>query len=550
MSRCRLILLCLAPVLALVTGCDTAHFRKSADKDVYRILDDKQKKAAVDAMDLDIDAKKPDPMTGLPQRRQPLSGAEGTPGMADEPKVLTLQKAIEVAINNSREFQSRKEDVYLAALSLTMERHRWTPTFNGMLSGTMQRSGDDQQYVGDGQFGVSQMIATGATATFSISTSFLRYMTGDANQSITSTLSAQIVQPLWRGAGQRIAQENLRQSERDVIYSVRTFAQYNRSFVVQIASSYYNLLLARAVVTNEWQGYQRLSRERAKAEMLAKAGRLPEYQLDQSRQDEYSAKDRWVRAVRQYKQQLDQFKFDLAFPTDADVDADESELYRLQQSGIIHPEITSDNAVRQSLALRLDLINYMDQKDDAQRKVDVAENGLGPDINLTLSTNSPTDANQPLSFRFDQGTHGIGLEVDPPFDRTKERNTYRQTLITLERAKRNVTAQTDTVKQQVRQSWSRLQQARDSYEIQRMSVSLAERRVHSTSLLLEAGRANTRDVLDAQTALLNAQNALINALVDHTISRMQLWRDIGTLTVTPQGQVKEPASDGTKQPNP
>ena len=550
MSRWRVLVMCLMPLLAIAAGCDSSHFRKSADDEVYRILDDKQKTSLPDKMDLDIDAAKPDPMATLPQRRQPLSGAAGTAGLVDEPKVLTVEKALEVALNNSREFQSRKEDVYLAALSLTLERHRWTPTFNGMLSGTMQRSGEDQQYLGDGQFGVSQMIATGATASLSLSTNLIRYMTGDANQSISSILSAQIVQPLWRGAGQRIAQENLRQSERDVIYAVRNFAQNNRTIIVQIATSYYNLLLSRAVVTNEWQSYQRLSRERAKSEMLAQAGRLPEYQLDQSRQDEYSAKDRWVRAVQQYRTQLDQFKIDMAYPTDAAVDVDESELYRLQQTGILHPAITSEKAVDQALALRLDLVNFKDQVDDAQRKVDVAENGLGPDVNLKLSSTTPTDGNQPLGFHFDQGTHSIGIEVDPPFDRTQERNTYRRSLILLERSRRSLTAQTDGVKQQVRQSWNRLQQTRDSYEIQRMSVTLAERRVQSTSMLLEAGRANTRDVLDAQTSLLNAQNALINALVDHTVARLQLWRDIGTLTVTPQGQVKEPASDGTKQPNP
>jgi outer membrane protein TolC len=537
-------------LLALATGCDTSYFRKSADDEVYRILEDKQKAALPTSMDLDIDATKPDPLAELPQRRQPLAGAEGTPGMVDEPKVLTLQKALEVALNNSRDFQGRKEDVYLAALDLTLQRHRWTPTFSGMLSGTVQRDGEDQLYLGDGQFGVSQMIATGAQASLSISTNFLRYMTGDANQSISSILSAQIVQPLWRGAGQRIAQENLRQSERDVVYAVRTFAQYNRTFVVEIASSYYGLLLARAVVTNEWQSYQRISRERAKSEMLAQAGRLPEYGLDQSRQEEFSTKDRWVRAVQQYRQRLDQFKIDLALAADAPVDVDESELYRLKQTGIVHPEIKSDDAVKQALSLRLDLINALDQRDDAQRKVDVAEDGLGPDVNLTVSTNTPTDPNQPASFRFDQGTHSLGLEVDPPFDRTQERNTYRKSLITLERAKRNATAKTDDVKQQVRQSWSRLQETRDSYEIQRMSLALAERRANSTSLLLEAGRADTRAMLDAQASLVQAQNALIGALVDHTIARLQLWRDIGTLSVTPQGTIKEPSRDGTEPSNP
>jgi hypothetical protein len=46
-------------------------------------------------------------------------------------------------------------------------------------------------------------------------------------------------------------------------------------------------------------------------------------------------------------------------------------------------------------------------------------------------------------------------------------------------------------------------------------------------------------VLEPQEALVNAQNALVRALVDHTIARLELLRDMETLTITDKGNWEE-----------
>ena len=97
----------------------------------------------------------------------------------------------------------------------------------------------------------------------------------------------------------------------------------------------------------------------------------------------------------------------------------------------------------------------------------------------------------------------------------------------------------DEVKLDVRDAWRKLQEARASYDIQQTSLTLARRRVDSTTLLTQAGRANTRDLLESQDALLEAQNALTGALVDHTIARLEFWRDTGVLEVGENGMWKE-----------
>ena len=102
----------------------------------------------------------------------------------------------------------------------------------------------------------------------------------------------------------------------------------------------------------------------------------------------------------------------------------------------------------------------------------------------------------------------------------------------------------DEIKQQIRQDLRQMLQTRETYVIQNQAVVLAERRVASTELFLQANRAEIRDVLEAEEALLSAQNALTAALVNYRVAELQLQRDMGVLIVDEKGNWHEynPAS--------
>ncbi len=537
-----------AALMAMLVGagCSTKHYRTSADKEVYDLLRRARRAALGAEDDFSIERESFDPLAGLPHKDQPLiPDPTAFPDLdamipSDPPAIISLASGLEIAVRNSREYQDRKEDVYLQVLGLTLERHNWSFQFSALLSGGWQKAGEQESWAGDADFGITKMLETGGRITLGLSTQVVQFMVGDRDHDAMSRMTLAFVQPLWRGAGKRVAQENLRQAERDVIYSIRSFARFHKTFTVRTASSYYSVLRQRDTVLNEWNNYQRLVLATERVANLAKAGRVPELQVDQARQDELRARDRFVRSVQEYRRSLDQFKIDLGLRTDANVDVDTAELERLAATGLIHPTLDADAAVNQALTLRLDLLSAEDRIADAGRKVEVAANGLGPDVDLVASAGIGTEGtSRPVAFRFEEGSYSAGIEADLPLDRKAERNTYRRALINLERARRDGVDLTDTIRLQVRQAWRKLQEAKESHEIQRVSVELAQRRVESTTLLQQAGRASTRDILEAQAALLEAQNGLTRALVDHTLARLELWRDIGTLVLTPDYELKE-----------
>ncbi len=520
-----------------LTGCGAKYYRNQADAQVYSILAQKHR-ALYDGDELyTIEKLTRDPLPSLERAAQPLLTLPPEFRQRLEPPlILPLAKALELAEFNSRTYQNEKEDVYLTALALTDARHDFSNRFSGLLNADWDKSPGDETIAGGGQVGVARLLKTGATIGLNLSTEFLKHLTGDPRRTAASILALNIIQPLWRGAGKDIATEDLKQAERDVIYAIREFARFKKTFAVQIAGAYYRVLQQRVVVRNERNNYENLRIAGDRAAMVARAGRLPEFQADQARQDELRAKDRWIGALKRYFELLDVLKLDLALPIDTVIDLDENDLEQLQAAGIVHPEWEQAPAIAIALDHRQDLLVERDRVDDAKRKVTVAVRDLGPDVDLSFSASLPSKPDTRYTeFDTDDATYNAGLDVDLPFDRLTERNAYRRALIVLDRAKRELGRRTDQVKLDVRNAWRTLQQARQSYIIQQNSVALAGRRVDSTTLLLQAGRADTRDLLEARAALVESQNALVRALTDHTIARLEFYRDLGLLDVrTPE----------------
>ena len=307
---------------------------------------------------------------------------------------------------------------------------------------------------------------------------------------------------------------------------------------------------------------------------MADSGLLPENQFDQAVQNELSARDNWISAKQNYQTQLDSFKILIGLPPDALVEPMNNELEKLQENGkslggdgaitdyangntppadapvvLKEPdpkdagpyEIDEKKAIAIALHERPDLKNALDKIQDARRAVLIAEDSLRAELTIGARMSvgegrSLGQANQDNgNFRVNRASYSAPLTFDLPWERTRERNSFRNSLIALERTVRTFQESEDTVKRDIRSRLRNLLENRSSVVIQRQAVKLAERRVVSTGLLLQAGRAEMRDVLEAQSALLSAQNSLISALVSYRLNELELQRDLGVLNVTVDG---------------
>jgi outer membrane protein TolC len=513
-----------AALMIMAGGCSPQYYKADADKEVYNIIDNKWQE--------DFGQKVNYKISDVPPSPNDIQIEKGIP----IPHTISLAQAVAIATAHNRDYQSQKEALYLKALDLTLVRHDFATKWFGTFDSTYTKSNGDETLEHKGSLGFNQLLADGAQISASITYDWLRYLTGDPRASIGSVLSSTVTQPLLRGSGREVVQEKLTQAERDTLYQIRAFNRYRKTFVVSVVTAYYGVLQQRDIVTNAESNCKRVEESKKWLAMLAEAGQKPPFEVDQAEQMVLSARDGLVSAEQGYKDMLDGFKIMLALPTDANMELNQDELKALERIGVSLPDYTLDTAIETALTNRLDLATSMDQIDDALREVMVAADGLGTELDLVGSLNvGSTPPTNYSRLQFNRGTYSLGLNADLPFDRTTERNAYREALIGLLQQKRAYEDLTDTVKLQVRQSYRQLEEACEEYQIRKNSVDLAEKRVESYSLLLEAGRLSARDLLDAQSDLLQAQNSLTAALVNHAVAKLNFFTNIDVLQVKPDG---------------
>jgi outer membrane protein TolC len=452
--------------------------------------------------------------------------------------VISLAQAVEIATKYNRDYQTQKESLYLSALDLTLTRHEYAKQWFGSFDGEYLNSGGSENNTLSSDFGVDQAFITagGVIANAGLAIDWTRFLSGDQYTTLGSVLTASVTAPLLGRGGGKTAWENLTQAERNVLYRIRTFNRYRKTFVVSIISDYYRVLEQMKNLEVIRASYERQVESTKQLRMQVEVGQRAPSEVFEAEQRLLSAENSVVSAQQRYAQILDGFKIRLSLPTDANIRLDPNELVALGDIGVELPEYTVEDAVDMALRWRLDLANTRDGLEDTERKLVLAAEGLGVQLNLIGSAGvDSTEKTDFTRLRFHEGTYSLGFETDLPFDQKAERNAYREALITLQQRQRGYDEDVERVKLDVREAYRSLEETAESYRIQKMGVGLAEKRVEEQKLLLETGRGIIRLLVDSEDALVQAENNLTGALVNHMIAKMSFFRDVGILQVRPDG---------------
>ncbi|MBL9171478.1 MAG: TolC family protein [Verrucomicrobiales bacterium] len=512
-------------IVLFLAGCSAKRYQAAADREAYGIIQQKQQSALGKTNEFSIDTRYSN------RKADAIKPGEIIEDRLEQvSRVLTLPEALDAAFRNSRQYQLRKETLYISALSLTRERFSFAPHFFGgtTVAGERSSNGERSGSVGT-RAGMDAALKTGGRIGLDVANDLLRFYTGDPRKSAFSTISLSLAQPLLRGAGAKIAAENLTQAERDVIYEIRSFSYYQHTFSFDIVSTYFRLLQQQDTVRNQYANYQSRISLRQRTVALA-FDRLAPFQADQATQEELAARNSYILAIERYRSSLDAFKLTLGLPLGHDIKLDETALKDLEAVGLLPVPLLESEAYQLALDRRLDLLNEIDRFEDSKRKIPVAASGLKTELTLfgdvSLGSERPTDY---AKFNLNDYRASGGLQLNLPLNRKLERNAYRSSILNFERQLRTFALFLDELKGDVRADLRTLDQARQSFEIQSNAKALADRRVESSELSLQAGRVQVRDVVDAQTARVQAYNAATAALVDYHLTRLRLLLDIGVL---------------------
>jgi len=615
---CVLLLVAFVLTLSFFAGCKSPmQYRQEADKVAYDIISQKQLEAlgyvegftivrysnllryrllkeqgllrcddaSLGATGLELIEHWPDPNYLMPRTTSiialddddsldPLSVLEPR-----GPVKLTLLEALQVGARNNFEYQRMKESVFEAALDLDLARNFFRTQYAQIIRSRLDNDNSSDRartvVTQTSDTTLYKSFKNGLDFSANLGLDIVNLLTMGGASSLGLTADASISIPLLQGSGRHIVTEPLTQAERNVVYAIHDFERFKRTFAVNVATGYLDVLSRLDRIDNAEKNYRRLVISVRRARRLADAGQLREIQVDQAMQDQLSAREGWITAKQDYLNALDRFKVTLGLPVDADIELDRGELEKLvkltttvltdagEDGGVVEPdlsadapvvfeppgwkkpgplEIDSDLAVQLAFDNRLDLRNARGRVYDAQRKVIVQADRLRARLDLGadggagfVAGSSDNDA----EIRLDRARWTVPITLDLPLERTAERNDYRKSLIALERATRDLGTLEDTIKQDIRSRLRNMLATREKLQIQAQGVRVAEKRVDSTNMFFEAGDAEIRDVLESQRSLLSAENALTSAVVSYRIAELMLQRDMGLLKIDETGLWRE-----------
>ncbi|NLZ63659.1 MAG: TolC family protein [Lentisphaerae bacterium] len=509
----------------VLTSCSTPKRLDKLEQDVNGLLNEVQATA--------LPAK---PAEQLQLMEYQPYGQGDSGGGEHEVLRLNLRSSLELAAKYSREYQTSKETLYNSALTLKSVSHDWDWNPVNSLSALWNVKQDPSSSIlsSNSSLGLKKYFLTGARLTANIGLQTLRYFSGDRSVNLTSLANLTVSQPLLAGYGADIAREPLTQAERNLIYALRNYVRAREALLISIAERYYAVLNSRDALEIGKQTYTSVASSLERSEAMAEAGRVDPFQVDQARQKVLTAESNLVSLNENYQSALDNLKTALGLPLESTIEADPEDLARLTAQQLATPPMDFSAAIAIALQKRLDYATVKDRLQDAQRQVKIAEDAMRAKLTLTAGANAASNTGNSLRpMDFADSDYYLGLDLDLPFDRTNEAINLQRRRIALRQQQRSIDESKDIIIGDLRNIWRQLKSYEQSYEIQRISVNLAEKRVESTQLLFEGGRVDIRELLDAQDDLSSAKNSLTRALVNHRICWLKLLYQLGELPIDP-----------------
>jgi outer membrane protein TolC len=554
--------LCLTAGLCLLIGCTGKLHKKWADREVYSILGSKSSRVPnVGKGLLNIE---PNPPASLNEMAKNLKTVDFLGDRADlekDARVITLADTLKLGVNHNRSYQGAKELIYLEALELTLTRHQFTPIIGAAASGEQLNeqievppsaaigSSPKQIETGVNDFirktthtstgGVSlaSLSRTSTRLAADLSTDFVQLVTGGLRGVSDSRLALTLSQSLLRGAGHSATTEILTQGERSLLYSIRNFAQYRKTFAVDLTAQYYAALQSRDTAKNAFLAYQAFKSTVKRETGMAEANKRSPSGLGQIQNAELNYHRRWLSAIRTYEQALDTLKIEIGVPVETRILLDQKELEKLE---ITDPPGTLDEAIAAALTTRPDLWSDRDRVEDADRHIKVAQQELLPTLDGQLAYHVKGDpGSDGLVLDGKRRNWSAGLNVDLHLDQKPVRNNLRAAQVAQQKATRTRELAEENIRSQIRADWRDLDLAKKQHQLAIDGVALSERRLKQEEAFLLEDRGTARDLIEAQQAIIESRDQLTAALINHTTARLKLWRDMGVLFIRKDGDWAE-----------
>ena len=188
-------------------------------------------------------------------------------------------------------------------------------------------------------------------------------------------------------------------------------------------------------------------------------------------------------------------------------------------------DISPERATQTASLNRMDWKNNRARLVDVWRKADLAKDDLRTDLDLVLSGNLGSDSMGSGHFESDNSSVSVGVELDTPLSKVRERNRYKASLLLYQQSRRSYLAFEDSIRRAFRQHKRLSDLFQLNFELNRAAVRGAIAQVDLARMRLDEppqpgknsqfGATTARDLVNALNDLLDASNGFLQVWIGY-----------------------------------
>jgi outer membrane protein TolC len=337
------------------------------------------------------------------------------------------------------------------------------------------------------------------------------------------------------------------------VQSRSAFEAKVNDILLQVITDYWNVIQARENLTVQRESLGEAQKSYDHDKRALELGALPPLDIYRSESQVASRRVSVIQAEYFVKQQEDQLRRDLGADIDPNIRALDLNLTEKPDPAGVLMSIDIPTALHGALDYRPEIESMRQQLADDDVNVKLAHNGLEPDLSLAGRYITSGLNTSIVNGNFAAGTYGSAINQMfgfgyPTYDfsvtlKYPFRNHQAQAAMGDALASKRADLYSDRLLHEqitlnVTNAVHALEQSKLSMQAAKVALDLAQKTLQAEQHKYELGAETVFFVLEAQTELTQAEEALVQAQVNYQLATAQVDHDTGDLLTSYQVQIQ------------
>lgn len=458
---------------------------------------------------------------------------------AENSMPLSLADCFKRALSDNLNLQSASLGIRYDALAITSAESNFDPTLSLNVDRSQSGSPNYTSYIPVDKISekstyaslsLGKTVSTGAKLGFGTYNA-LSESNVERVKNYSGYVGFNVTQPLLRGWGKRNVYSNVYIARLAGDASIHTVENNAISLLADVEKAYWNLVYARETLAVRELALAQADSLLTYNQKGMELGVLIESDVLEAKSAFFSRQQEILEQQIQIQDAEDALKLLLNITGKGD---GTQHLEPTEKPAIPDIDLNEETALQTALQFRPDYLQDLNDIEQQKLRLAATRNAMLPELDLNAAyrlNGSGTTYGKNWRNLGNGDSYGweVGLNLAYPLKNRSARTDYQRMEITLKRAQLNLESLKSSIITNIRSTMGKVQTNRKKIDVAKMTVEMNELKLRKEEERFRNHLSTSYLVLQYQTDLANARNLYNKALMDYTLSILDLRQSRGTL---------------------